>query len=111
MSYLIDRTAETYSLKPSIRIILILTSVGGLIAALAVAPMVLMLVGMSFDAPGSDWSLSYIPLIGLPILLLLVGILAIVALFTKRPTPAYIAMGFLGVDIAALGTMFAAAST
>lgn len=84
MSYTAPERLSAKPLRWVVRLVLALLSLLSLITAVIVSPYVMLVIGMSFDAPGAEWGRLHLPVLALPILLLSLAASAAWAAFSSR---------------------------
>ncbi len=84
MSYTAVEAPSARSLPWIVRLMLALLSLLSLSTAVTVSPYVMLVVGMSFDAPSAEWGWSHLPVVALPTLLLCLAASAAWAAFSSR---------------------------
>jgi ABC-type polysaccharide/polyol phosphate export permease len=78
---------QTAGLRPVRRVILTVISVAAFLCAVAISPIFMLVVGMSFDAPGASWSLLHLPVVAFPFLMVALSISAGMAVFNNKVAP------------------------
>ena len=88
------------------RMTLALLSVASFFTAVIVAPYVMLVVGMSFDAPGAEWGWAHLPVIAFPALLLSLTVAAGWTAISSRTKPLWIVITLLATNLAVLAGMW-----